>query len=108
MYGTDYKCINPVYLIYHMRLFLGCLLLHSGPSKKKNVKRGQSSWRLRAELYRAGQSVVCQHDTAIIIMCVHLSHRAQVRDLPHGLVENLLQVLCLTGSGADAGAERGG
>lgn len=90
-----------------MRLVLGFLLLHSGPSNKKNVKRGQSSWRLRPELYRAGQSVVCQHDTAILVMCVHLSHSPQVRDLPHGLVKNLLQVLCLTGWDADADAERG-
>lgn len=48
---------------------------------------------------------MCQHEIAIIIM--YMSHNTYVRDLPHGLVKNLLQVLCLTGWDADAGAERG-
>lgn len=55
----------------------------------------------------AGQSVVCQHDTAVVVMCVHVSHNTHVRDLPRGLVKNMLQVLCLTCWDSNAGAERG-
>lgn len=49
--------------------------------------------------------MVRQHEITIIDMRVHLSHNTQVRDLPHGLMKNLLQVLCLTRWDADAGAE---
>lgn len=50
--------------------------------------------------------MVCQHDTAMVVRCVHVSHNTQVRDLPRSLVKNILQVLCLTCWDSDAGAER--